>query len=156
MNISKININCIADTINLAKRIANFILKYGYDNNINIHFNGQIGTGKTTLIKAILQNCGIKDKIKSPSYTILETYDNLSGLVFYHLDFYRFNEVDDLILTELEDYMIKGSIILIEWSEIIMPQLKKPDISVSLEYTTKLKRIAKVTIDKEIENQWLQ
>src|SRR5690554_1035394 len=56
-----------------------------------IHLRGDLGAGKTTFARALLRAAGIKGRIKSPSYALLESY-NLSSLYFYHLDFYRFSD----------------------------------------------------------------
>ena len=55
-----------------------------------IYLQGELGAGKTALVRALLRSCGVEGRIKSPSYALLETY-KVSSLYFYHLDFYRFN-----------------------------------------------------------------
>ncbi|AWD32641.1 tRNA threonylcarbamoyladenosine biosynthesis protein TsaE [Candidatus Kinetoplastibacterium sorsogonicusi] len=136
------NINNLQDTIIIAQKISKFILKNGHANNINIHLNGPVGIGKTTLIRYILQNCGIKARIKSPSFNIIEYYSTES-FKFYHIDFYRLNNRDTSILFELKDYIKNNSILLIEWPEIFLDDLPKPNISIVLEYINK-NRVAKI------------
>src|SRR5690606_35188995 len=56
-----------------------------------IHLRGNLGAGKTSFARAFLRSSGVKGRIKSPSYALLESY-NVSNLYFYHLDFYRFSD----------------------------------------------------------------
>jgi len=60
-------------------------------NGVAIYLQGNLGAGKTAFARAFLQQCGVKGRIKSPSYALLESY-KVSSLYFYHIDFYRFND----------------------------------------------------------------
>src|SRR5690625_4664070 len=61
-----------------------------------IHLRGDLGAGKTSLVRALLRAAGVTGRIKSPSYALLESY-NVSNLYFYHLDFYRFSKSDEWV-----------------------------------------------------------
>lgn len=90
-----------------------------------IGFSGEIGAGKTTLIRAMLHSLGYSDKVKSPTYTLVETYD-LSLFTVHHFDFYRIHDELELDYLGLGDYMTESSVCFIEWPEqapAIMEQL---------------------------------
>src|SRR5690554_4223278 len=81
-----------------------------------IHLRGDLGAGKTSFARALLRACGIRGRIKSPSYALLESY-NLSSLHFYHLDFYRFSDSREWLDAGFRDILQGDSIVLIEWPE---------------------------------------
>lgn len=89
-------------------------------------FSGTLGAGKTTLIQALLKQCGIYGDIQSPTFTYLNEYTNAKTQTFYHFDLYRLKNKHDFLTAGFEEYLyIPNSWALIEWPEIIMPLLKK-------------------------------
>ena len=83
----------------LGKNIANILLKSSFDV-IEIHLNGDLGTGKTFLTKSILKNSGWSRNVKSPTYTLCEEY-KFNNLLFLHIDLYRTNEAEAVSYTHL-------------------------------------------------------
>ncbi|WP_338516033.1 tRNA (adenosine(37)-N6)-threonylcarbamoyltransferase complex ATPase subunit type 1 TsaE [Candidatus Legionella polyplacis] len=89
-------------------------------------FSGNIGVGKTTFIRILLNNMGIRDKVISPTFSIVESYqDFIKNTNIYHFDFYRINNICELENIEIMDYLLQNAICCIEWPEIIYPFIKK-------------------------------
>jgi tRNA threonylcarbamoyladenosine biosynthesis protein TsaE len=97
-----------------------------------IYLQGNLGTGKTSLVRAFLRACGVTGRIKSPSYALLETY-NVSRLNLYHIDFYRFNDPRELAEAGLRDLFTPDAVVLIEWPEKAAGHLPAPDLMIRLD-----------------------
>lgn len=98
-----------------------------------ICLNGEMGAGKTTLIKAIIQELGAQDAGQSPSFGIVNTYENISGdTLAYHFDFYRIEDEEEAYDIGIEDYFNFDGWIFIEWSERIINLLPKNYTEVQL------------------------
>jgi len=98
-----------------------------------IHLAGELGAGKTSLVRALLRACGITGRIKSPSYALLESY-KISSLYFYHLDFYRFSDAREWLDAGFRDIFREDALVLIEWPERAEGLLPPPDLEISLAY----------------------
>ncbi|WP_159023215.1 tRNA (adenosine(37)-N6)-threonylcarbamoyltransferase complex ATPase subunit type 1 TsaE [Formosa sp. L2A11] len=81
-----------------------------------ILFYGDMGTGKTTLIKALVKALGCNDDVSSPTFSIVNEYDVNDGLV-YHFDFYRLNDEEEAYNFGIEDYLESGEWLFIEWPD---------------------------------------
>ncbi len=81
-------------------------------------FNGEMGAGKTTLIKAICNYLGVEDTVSSPTFSLVNEYEG-NGEIIYHFDFYRIEEEDEAYAIGFEEYEHTGDYLLIEWSERI-------------------------------------
>ena len=91
--------------------------------NINIVLlSGELGSGKTTLIKSILKKLGVNDEIKSPTFSIVNEYDHPSGPI-YHFDLYRIEKIDELDVIGFEEYIDNCNICFIEWPEVGMEKI---------------------------------
>jgi len=97
------------------------------------HLKGDLGAGKTAFTRALLRECGIKGRIKSPSYALLESY-KVSNLYFYHFDFYRFSDSREWLDAGFRDLMRDDAVVLIEWPERAEEVLPPPDMQISLDY----------------------
>ncbi len=145
----------IKATKHLGNQIAALILKEKCGaSGLQIHLQGEIGTGKTTLTRFLLKKCGIRRNIKSPSYTILETYE-IMNLEIFHLDFYRFRESQELITSEFRDLFHQNSITIVEWPERVAEFLPIPDITIHLEYF-EIGRSATLTASSLRGSEWLK
>jgi len=82
---------------------------------------GDLGTGKTTLTKAILAQLGIKESITSPTFNIVSTYQLPNGHFIHHFDLYRIKSFDELYEIGFEEYLDAGQLCLIEWPTIGEP-----------------------------------
>jgi tRNA threonylcarbamoyladenosine biosynthesis protein TsaE len=98
-----------------------------------IHLSGDLGAGKTAFVRALLRESGIKGRIKSPSYALLESY-KLSNLYFYHFDFYRFGDPREWLDAGFRDLLRDDAVVLIEWPERAAGVLPPPDLQISLAY----------------------
>jgi tRNA threonylcarbamoyladenosine biosynthesis protein TsaE len=88
-----------------------------------IAFYGDMGAGKTTLIKAICGAMGIADTVNSPTFALVNEYRKPSGEPVYHFDFYRINKPEEAFDMGYEEYFFSGHPCLVEWPELIAPLL---------------------------------
>jgi len=117
-----------AATLAAGRRIAEII-----SSGMTIFLHGDLGAGKTTLTRGILQGFGYEGKVKSPTYTLVEPY-TLSNKMLYHFDFYRFNDEEEWEAAGFRDYFNADSICLIEWPEKAKNLLPEPDLEIELQY----------------------
>ena len=101
-------------------------------NNQLFAFYGQMGAGKTTLIKAICQQLGVQEEVNSPTFAIVNEYKGTHQTI-YHFDFYRINHPEEALDFGLYDYFDSGNPCLMEWPECIEPLL--PDDTIKIEIT---------------------
>lgn len=81
-----------------------------------VWLDGDLGAGKTTLVRALLRALGHAGPVKSPTYTLVEVYV-VSSIYFYHFDFYRFNEAEEFADAGLGEYFREDAVCLVEWPE---------------------------------------
>jgi tRNA threonylcarbamoyladenosine biosynthesis protein TsaE len=98
-----------------------------------VTLSGDLGAGKTTLVRGMLQGLGWKGTVKSPSYALVEHYF-VSSLYFYHFDFYRFGDPDEWQHTGFAEYFRPDSICAIEWPERVSAWLHTIDVGAHLEH----------------------
>ena len=87
-----------------------------------IIFNGEMGAGKTTLIKKIVELLGSNDHVSSPTFSLVNEYNNKEGSIF-HFDLYKINDIEEAYQIGVEDYLYSGSWCLIEWPDKIIDLL---------------------------------
>lgn len=100
---------------------------------MNLYLKGELGAGKTTFVRGLLRGLGYQDKVKSPTYTLVEPY-NLKKFPIYHFDLYRFKDEYEWDDAGFREYFNKASICLVEWPEKAGHILPEPDISIELSH----------------------
>ena len=108
-------------------------LAAGIGPGMRIYLRGDLGSGKTTLIRGLLRALGVKDTVKSPSYALVELY-TVSRLNLYHFDFYRFLDAREFEDAGLAEYFRGAGVCLVEWPERAGDALPRPDLELSLAY----------------------
>ena len=98
-----------------------------------IYLKGELGSGKTALTRALLRECGVTGRIKSPSYALVESYQ-VSSLYLYHLDFYRFSDSKEWLDAGFKEIFTNNALVLIEWPERADELLGAPDLFIELSY----------------------
>ena len=111
----------IVYNLNEIDKISKIILDNIEQINI-VLLKGDLGSGKTTLVKSILKKLGVNDEIKSPTFSIVNEYDHPSGPI-YHFDLYRIEKIDELDVIGFEEYIDNCNICFIEWPEVGMEKI---------------------------------
>tara|TARA_R110000850_G_scaffold249331_3_gene374261 strand:+ start:1384 stop:1812 length:429 start_codon:yes stop_codon:yes gene_type:complete len=107
----------LAVSLNETSAIARWIINQ-VGNGI-ILFNGDMGAGKTTLIKAICKELEVEDEVSSPTYSLVNEYFSPSAGTIYHFDFYRLRQEEEAMDMGVEEYLDSGKLCLLEWPENI-------------------------------------
>ena len=140
--------------------IANKLAKYIKNTNVTICLNGDLGSGKTTFSRYLIQSLlpsKIKDDIPSPTFTLLQIYESKDRSI-YHYDFYRLNKIDELIELNYSESII-NNICIIEWANKFKKALPSNRIDVNFEIKPKNKRLIKFNLIGSYKNQdylWMQ
>ena len=112
-----------------------------------ICLSGELGAGKTTLVRGLLRAMGISGRVKSPTYTLVEPYV-VSKLYLYHFDFYRFSRSDEWVAAGFREHFNPESVCLVEWPEKAGGQLPAADLRIVMEVDGNARRIT-VSADTE-------
>jgi tRNA threonylcarbamoyladenosine biosynthesis protein TsaE len=100
-----------------------------------VTFTGDLGAGKTTLIRALLRDLGVSEPITSPTFTYMNRYVTAGGKIIYHFDLYRLNNLNEFMEQGFYEYLYQPeSWCLIEWPAIIMPLLTHEVCHITLDY----------------------
>lgn len=109
-----------------------------------IFLQGELGAGKTTLVRGFLRALGYKGRVKSPTYTLVEPY-NINSHIVYHFDLYRLKDVYELEEIGVREYFHPNSICLIEWPEKGEPLLPQPNVICNIKIKDSAREIELVT-----------
>ncbi len=96
-------------------------------------FYGEMGAGKTTLIKAFCHFLGSSDVVRSPTFSLVNEYENEKGESLYHFDFYRIKRITEVYDMGFEEYIYSGNYCFLEWPELITELLPETYVYVSIE-----------------------
>ena len=110
-----------------------------------VYLEGDLGAGKTTLVRGFLRALGHAGAVRSPTFTLLEPYELASGPVF-HLDLYRLADPDELAYLGLRDLVGGKSVVLVEWPERGEGELPAPDLQIVIEHLAEGRRVRLVPV----------
>ena len=113
------------------------------DNQV-VLFKGPMGSGKTTLIKSICKHLDFKGNISSPTFSLVNTYENKENDIMYHFDLYRIKNLEEALDIGIEEYLDSGNKCFIEWPEIITELLNFKHTIIELNMIDDNKRIIKI------------
>ncbi|WP_433778037.1 tRNA (adenosine(37)-N6)-threonylcarbamoyltransferase complex ATPase subunit type 1 TsaE [Flavobacterium anhuiense] len=105
-----------------------------------ILFNGEMGVGKTTLIKQLCKSLGITDATSSPTFSLVNEYQIPSGKKVYHFDFYRIKQETEALDMGVDDYLYSGNWCFIEWSEKIASLIPEEHSTINIKLLSDSKR----------------
>ena len=109
-----------------------------------ILFNGDLGSGKTTLIQLICKKLNVKENILSPTFNLINEYRSEENIKIYHFDLYRINSIQDLIDIDFIEYLDSGNYCFIEWPNICKDLIKEDYTEVFMNIISKDKRLIKI------------
>lgn len=137
-------------TARLGERLANLAVP-----GAKVYLSGDLGAGKTTLVRAMLRALGVTGRIKSPTFAIVELY-GLSKLSLYHFDFYRFEDPRELRDSGLLEHFAEEAFCVVEWPENAAGVLPAPDLEIRLEFASRGGRHARLSAHTERGRLWLK
>ena len=97
-----------------------------------IAFNGAMGAGKTTFIKAICKKLEVIDQVNSPTFAIINEYASVWGDLIYHFDFYRLKNLKEAMDIGTEDYFYSGNKCFLEWPDVVEDILPEDSLRVDI------------------------
>jgi len=98
-----------------------------------IYLHGDLGAGKTTLVRGALHGLGHEGLVKSPTFTLVETY-SLASIEVYHFDLYRISDPEELDYVGIREFCSGSNICFIEWPNLGKPLIPKATMEISIEY----------------------
>ena len=120
------------ETEDKAKNFASLIK--GFKNSLLINLIGNLGAGKTTFVRGLIQELGFDEFVKSPTFTIVESYES-DTLKVFHFDLYRIEDDKELQAIGVEDYLTEeNAITLVEWPEKSKRYFNNPDYIIELNH----------------------
>jgi len=117
-----------------ATALAGKALVQGLHGGMIVTLSGELGSGKTTLVRGMLRGLGWSAPVKSPSYALVEHYQ-FSSLYFYHFDFYRVEDLEEWDSAGFAEYFRPDALVVIEWPERVSARLRDVDVVARLQHT---------------------
>ena len=115
-----------AETEALGARLANAL-----DGGQVVAFTGDLGAGKTAFVSGMARSLGVEERVTSPTFTIVNEYEG-GRLPLFHFDMYRLGSADELFHIGWEDYLARGGICAVEWSENVAEAIEPDAVRVSI------------------------
>ena len=134
----------LSHSLNDLPQLVQEILRDCIDSKIFV-FYGNLGAGKTTLIKTLCQQLGYKGDVTSPTFSLVNHYKTLE-IDIYHMDLYRLKDEEEALEIGIEEYLYSGAYCFIEWPQVVIPLLDESFYKVQIEMQENLSR--KIDIEK--------
>jgi tRNA threonylcarbamoyladenosine biosynthesis protein TsaE len=134
------NMNIEIKDISAIQTVAKTFIQQVGDNKV-FAFRGAMGAGKTTFIKAICEELGVKETVSSPTFAIINEYRAENENAIYHFDFYRIKKIEEALDFGVEEYLYSGNFCFIEWAEKIETLLPENIVNVYIRETENGNRI---------------
>ncbi|MCB9202503.1 MAG: tRNA (adenosine(37)-N6)-threonylcarbamoyltransferase complex ATPase subunit type 1 TsaE [Flavobacteriales bacterium] len=126
-------------TLNDLPKIATYLLKETQSK--VFFFNGNLGAGKTTLIKEIVKQLGSDDDVSSPTFSVVNEYHTDNDVV-YHFDLYRMKSLEEILDFGFEEYIFSGHYCFIEWTQLVEEWYDESKVDITIENTNDIRKIA--------------
>ena len=112
--------------------VAEALISLFDDGYLVVLLKGDLGSGKTTFVKALCQLLGVMDPVSSPTFSLVQEYYSPSRGTIYHMDLYRLSKPGDLEQIGFSEYLDSGNICLIEWPDLGKPDYTMPFVEVDI------------------------
>ncbi|MGR3812059.1 tRNA (adenosine(37)-N6)-threonylcarbamoyltransferase complex ATPase subunit type 1 TsaE [Jiulongibacter sp. NS-SX5] len=109
-------------------------------------FEGNLGAGKTTMIKELCRQMGVIDEVQSPTFSIVNEYQTDKGNQIYHFDCYRLKNAEEALDFGIEEYLYGDSLSFIEWPQVIEDLLPIPQLLIEVEHVSADKRKVRASL----------
>jgi tRNA threonylcarbamoyladenosine biosynthesis protein TsaE len=116
-----------------------------------VTFSGNLGAGKTSLIKILCELWGVQETVSSPTYALVNQYkadSEKTGTLIYHIDLYRVKDEEEAFEAGIEDHLYSGELCLVEWPEKAMGIIPKGALAVEISYVIDEQRHIRVLSDE--------
>lgn len=130
--------------LNTISSVSNEIMKYTFPNK-KFLFYGDLGAGKTTLIKELSLQLGVKDIVSSPTFSIVNEYYSDTNGIIYHFDLFRINNLEEILDIGFNEYINSDSYCFIEWPNKVISLLEGKFVNIKITVKNE-KRIIEVII----------
>jgi tRNA threonylcarbamoyladenosine biosynthesis protein TsaE len=137
-------VNSLDELQKVAEELIPYIIKQRV-----VAFQGKMGAGKTTLIKAICKVMNVQNTVTSPTFALINEYKTLAGDTIYHFDFYRINRVEEIFDFGYEEYFYSGNYCFIEWPELAEQLLLPDTLLINIDIDNKQRRVITVIAKTE-------
>ena len=107
-------------------------------------FDGEMGSGKTTLISEICTQFGVTNRVQSPTFSIVNEYQTIDNQTIYHFDCYRLKSLNEALDIGLEEYLSSGYYCFIEWPEVMNELIEAPFCLITIEKISQTERLVKI------------